>query len=261
MSLKFQILGFLAIGMAILLTGVSAAASKEATPIKQWRGSVEDETLMVGAPKYITSPEALARLWKSWKPRGKAPRVNFKTQFLVVATSRGSGLGLEATLEENGDLKTLTAGTMDIRPGFRYVINLHSRRGVKTVNGKQFSELAGGSETAPGKQAVAKVTGNVLYRERMALPPDAVVEVSLVDVSRADAPAIVLDKQEIKTGRQVPIPFALSYKPSDIKPNFTYAVQARILVGGKLWFVSKNRYQVITQGSPTNIEVLVQRTP
>ena len=36
------------------------------------------------------------------------------------------------------------------------------------------------------------VTGTVDYRERMALPPDAVVEVRLSDVSRQDVAAPVI---------------------------------------------------------------------
>ena len=37
------------------------------------------------------------------------------------------------------------------------------------------------------------VSGTVNYRERMALPPDAVVEVQLLDVSRQDAPATIVE--------------------------------------------------------------------
>jgi putative lipoprotein len=40
--------------------------------------------------------------------------------------------------------------------------------------------------------AAASVRGSAFYRERIALPPGAVFEASLEDVSRADAPAEVL---------------------------------------------------------------------
>ena len=39
--------------------------------------------------------------------------------------------------------------------------------------------------------SAATVTGTVTYRERIALPATAVVEVTVADVSRADAPAVV----------------------------------------------------------------------
>lgn len=109
----------------------------------------------------------------------------------------------------------------------------------------------------------ATVTGNVTYRPRIALPPNAVVKVSLHDVSRADAPAIVLDEQIISTnGKQVPIPFTLQYNPSQIKPSHSYAVSARILVDGKLQWISTTRNSVITRGNPTsNLTLVVQQVP
>jgi putative lipoprotein len=105
----------------------------------------------------------------------------------------------------------------------------------------------------------AAVTGTVTYRQRSALPPNAVVEVKLLDVSLQDVPAVVLAKQTIATkGRQVPIPFQLAYKATLIKPEHIYTVQAQILVDGQLWFTNASAYRVITQNHPTTIEVVVQ---
>jgi uncharacterized lipoprotein YbaY len=104
----------------------------------------------------------------------------------------------------------------------------------------------------------ATVTGTVTYLPRIALPPNAVVEVTLADVSRADAPAITLASQSLITGgRQVPIPFELVYNPDQIEQRFTYAVQARITVAGELQFISTRRFAVITQGRPTQVQVQV----
>jgi putative lipoprotein len=50
---------------------------------------------------------------------------------------------------------------------------------------------------AAAAQASAKVTGEVLYRERIALPPSAIVNVQLEDVSLADAPSVVIAEQQI----------------------------------------------------------------
>ena len=71
----------------------------------------------------------------------------------------------------------------------------------------------GGSAAEP--QAV--LTGTVTYRERIALPPNARVEVRLEDVWQADAPADEIASQTIAAnGKQVPIPFELRYLPKDI---------------------------------------------
>lgn len=107
-------------------------------------------------------------------------------------------------------------------------------------------------------RAQGVVSGTVAYLARIALPPQAVVEVQLVDVSRADAPAIVIDSVTFETGgRQVPFPFELTYDPQQIDERFTYAVQARITIDGELRFISTRSYQVITQGNPNTVEVIV----
>jgi putative lipoprotein len=48
------------------------------------------------------------------------------------------------------------------------------------------------------------VEGAATYRERIALPPDAVFEAVLEDVSRADAPAKVLGRATINPAGQPP---------------------------------------------------------
>ncbi len=103
------------------------------------------------------------------------------------------------------------------------------------------------------------VTGSVTYRERIALPPGATVTVRLQDVSRADAPAEVLAEQVIVPTTQVPIPFALTYDPARIDARHRYSVGVRIEVDGKLWFVSDTHNGVLTQGAPTEVEVVVRR--
>jgi uncharacterized lipoprotein YbaY len=103
----------------------------------------------------------------------------------------------------------------------------------------------------------------VTYLPRIALPPSAIVEVTLADVSRADAAALVLATQRIQAaGRQVPFPFELGFDPAQIDERFTYAVSARISDGGRLLFVSTRRYDVLTRGAPrAGVEILVEPVP
>lgn len=104
-----------------------------------------------------------------------------------------------------------------------------------------------------------KVTGTVTYRERIALPSTAVVKVQLVDVSRADALAVVLGEQLIRTeGRQVPFAFEIAYDPKRIEDRFTYAVQARIEVDGQLRFINDQRYPVLTRGAGDRVDLLLR---
>jgi putative lipoprotein len=125
--------------------------------------------------------------------------------------------------------------------------------------------LAGGCTTMTNEPSTsapapaARVTGTFTYLQRVALPPSAVVKVQLADVSRADAPAVALGEQLIRTeGRQVPFAFSIAYDPAKIDPRFTYAVSARIEDGGKLLFISDQRHAVITHGAPTSVEIVVR---
>jgi putative lipoprotein len=112
----------------------------------------------------------------------------------------------------------------------------------------------------PPTAAKAQVTGSVLYRERIMLPPTATVTVTLADTSLMDAPAQVIDTQVI-TGGSPPYKFALSYDPAKIVPKHTYSVSARIEVDGKLRFITDTHTPVITSGAPTHVEMIAVGVP
>ncbi|MGF1778031.1 YbaY family lipoprotein [Vibrio nomapromontoriensis] len=117
-----------------------------------------------------------------------------------------------------------------------------------------------GCQTAPATDApvtaensMTAVKGTIAYRERIALPPNAIVTVKLQDVSLADAPATLIAEQTFETdGAQVPFDFELSYNAADIDSRHTYSVSARIEVDGKLRFISDTSYPVITDQNKTN---------
>jgi len=90
------------------------------------------------------------------------------------------------------------------------------------------------------------------------LSPAAVVQVELVDVSRADTAAVVLAEETIRPEHQEPIPFELVYDRSKIEPARRYGVQARITDGDRLAFKSDQALPVLTQGAPTAVEVVVR---
>jgi putative lipoprotein len=118
--------------------------------------------------------------------------------------------------------------------------------GISTANGS-------------GDAGAPHVTGTVTYLERVALPPKAVIKVQLVDVSRADAPAIALGEQIILAdGKQVPFSFEIPFDPSKIEVNHTYAVQARIEEGGRLLFINDQLYAVITRDAPIHVDMVLR---
>jgi len=102
------------------------------------------------------------------------------------------------------------------------------------------------------------LSGTVAYRERIALPPDAKLEVALVDVSLADAPSRTIAETVVEPAGQPPIAYRITYKLSDIAAGHSYALQARIIAGGRLWFATDTRYQVLS-GEVDQTDLMVVR--
>jgi putative lipoprotein len=98
------------------------------------------------------------------------------------------------------------------------------------------------------------ITGEVTYRQRIALPEEAVVTVQLQDVSLMDVETKVLGEQVIETGGdQVPFAYEVEYDEDEIIDNHTYSMSARITDGGgNLLFISDTANLVITNGNPTS---------
>lgn len=204
------------------------------------------------------------------------------------STGGGSGFFYIISLMQNQDGKPVevaTTGTGDRSPALALVIENNqlmvdyltqgpdqpmccgNLRVVDTyaLEGNKLSQIShqelgylGPNGETPG-QPVA-VTGEVVYRERIAMPEGAVITVRVSDVSLADAPAVVIGEQVIENPGNVPVKFSVAYDASKIQPSRTYAVSARIEVNGKLEWISTTRIPVITDGAPTsNVTVPVER--
>lgn len=103
------------------------------------------------------------------------------------------------------------------------------------------------------------ITGTISYMARMALPPNAAIEVRLEDVSLADAPAKLVAENVFSLGnKQVPVPFQLPYNPAEIKRSHRYSVRANITVDGDLLFTTTQSYPVITNGAPKDVALVLQ---
>lgn len=101
------------------------------------------------------------------------------------------------------------------------------------------------------------ISGKVVYRERIALPPEAHLVVQLTDVSLADAPSKTIGETRIEAPQGSPIPFAINFDTDEIEPQHTYALQARIVAGDTLWFVTDERYTVDPKNPQEPIELKV----
>lgn len=100
--------------------------------------------------------------------------------------------------------------------------------------------------------------GSASYRERIAVPPGAVLEVELYDVSRQDAPAPRLSAITLRA-ESVPVAFQLLYDPAMIDERHSYAVSAKLVVDGETVFRSTSVHAVLTRGAPDRVEILMEK--
>jgi hypothetical protein len=130
------------VGLFAFATAILVGAEpkvKRIDPTAEFTGSVKNESLIKDAPTLVTTTDALSKLWQTWKIADPKPKVDFKKQLVVLRTARGSILGIMLTLDDKGDLRVTGDSSRDLEPGFRYVIAIVGRSGIKTVNGKQLS--------------------------------------------------------------------------------------------------------------------------
>jgi len=90
--------------------------------------------------------------------------------------------------------------------------------------------------TAASPSWAGTLEGTAYYRERIALPPDAMFEAQLQDISRADVPAVVLGRARLEPAGQPPFRFKISYDEAAVDPRGRYAVRATVAQAGKLLF-------------------------
>jgi len=100
--------------------------------------------------------------------------------------------------------------------------------------------------------------GNVVCRERMALPPNAKVEVTLADVSLADAPAKIIARTRFVARPGSPISYRLKYDSRAIRANQRYVLQARITADNRLLYITTTSHPVF-EGARNNTRIMVDR--
>ena len=121
--------------------------------------------------------------------------------------------------------------------------------------------LAACASTGAPTTGSVTLTGTATYLQRIALPPDSRLVVTISDVSLADAPSTTIAETETATeGRQVPLPFSLTYDPARIEPRRTYAVSARILDGqGQLAWITDTRNALPPPGQSIELRLVQVR--
>ena len=95
--------------------------------------------------------------------------------------------------------------------------------------------LAACAAKAPVPAKPRVITGEVVYRERLALPPSAVAMITLLETRPGQEPVAVSTLRVESAGRSVPLPFTLNLD-GNLPPKAVYALTASIEVDGVPFF-------------------------
>lgn len=117
--------------------------------------------------------------------------------------------------------------------------------------------LAGCASRPPSPDAL--VTGVAMARERVVLPPEAVFEATLLDVSQPDAPPVVLGRQRREPAGQAPFAIAIPYPSVRFVPKGRYEVRTTVSLDGRLLQASDTRYPVLQDRAFRQVSVQMRR--
>ena len=117
--------------------------------------------------------------------------------------------------------------------------------------------LAGCGTPPPAPDAV--VTGVALSRERVVLPPEAVFEATLLDVSDPDAPPVVLGRQRREPAGNPPYALRIPYPTVRFLPRGRYEVRAAVTLEGRLLLATSLRHPVPQEAAYRHVDVQLQR--
>ncbi|HVQ42524.1 MAG TPA: YbaY family lipoprotein, partial [Vicinamibacterales bacterium] len=112
-----------------------------------------------------------------------------------------------------------------------------------------------------GTAAAQALMGDVSYPAGTQLTRTAVLEVTLEDVSDANAPVVIASTRLPRPG-QGPILFTVAYESGRVVPSGRYAVRAHIIDGATTLLESAKPVRVLTQGTGSFASItLVQPAP
>lgn len=99
----------------------------------------------------------------------------------------------------------------------------------------------------------------VVYQDTMQLPAGSVLTVTFEEVSRMDAPSMVLAKRTMAVHAMPPYSVPLEYDPTFIEGQNRYAVRARIDNGDALLFISTTHTNPFADDQNGPVEIVVEK--
>ncbi|WP_318401570.1 META domain-containing protein [Photobacterium leiognathi] len=118
-------------------------------------------------------------------------------------------------------------------------------------------------QTAPVAKAekveMKSLETKVIYLDRRMLPPGAVLNVTLEDVSLADAPSTTITSESMDVAGAPPYPVTLDYDAARIQDKHRYSLRATIKVGDELVMTSTTSIDPFAADAKQPIEIKLDR--
>jgi uncharacterized lipoprotein YbaY/uncharacterized membrane protein len=113
-------------------------------------------------------------------------------------------------------------------------------------------------QSTPESPAMVSIRGEAVYRERIAPPAGARLEISLVNTRLADTPDAVVARHVVENVGSPPIPFELAVDPSKLDGRMSYSIAAVLRdVDDKAWFVTDTQNPVVPgQAEPLTLNLI-----
>ncbi|MCA0922593.1 META domain-containing protein [Pseudooceanicola nanhaiensis] len=113
--------------------------------------------------------------------------------------------------------------------------------------------IAGG----PAMAETVELPVVVHLQEGATLPSDTLLQVELLDVSRADAPSTTISAREFRID-SLPAEIRLPYDTDAIDPRMRYVVAAKVAEGDTLLLRTTTSYPALTQDAPERPEIVLE---
>ncbi len=140
---------------------------------------------------------------------------------------------------------------------------LHKRRNVGSLDTEGLMRAVIAAIIAwlgmllPTLAAPIVLTGEVTYRERIALPPNAVLTISVVDLTLPGQPVRLMAQSAIASPGQVPLQFTFSFDDKTIDRSHQHAIVAEIASEGRIWFRTAEPYPLTALPPPQPPAIVV----
>jgi putative lipoprotein len=123
---------------------------------------------------------------------------------------------------------------------------------VRIILGLVFSLVLLSVPGMVSAQSTAAVSGTLTYRERIALPANAIVTVQIAELRAGAMPLVIAEQRFTTNGAQPPFRYTIAYDPTRINSSAQYTIQSNISVDGQVRFSTNQVYRVITGGAPVS---------